>query len=271
MTPSLTRRPLLRLALALAALTLSAVAGSAAAADWSKVRIGVEGAYPPFSEVGPDGKLKGFDIDIANALCVQMKAECTLVQQDFDGLIPSLQARKFDAIIASMSATPERRRAVDFSDKYYASPVRFLAKAGTALVITPAGLAGKKIGVQRGTINDRFATDTFKQSDIVRYNTQDQIYLDLASGRLDGTVVDAVAGDNGFLKKPQGKGFAFTGPVYNDPKYFGNGVSVAVRKTDRDLTEKLNAAIKAIRADGSYKKLQDKYFDFDIYGDPPAK
>lgn len=266
-TPS-GRRLLLGLAAGLSALLLTTLA---IAADWSKIRIGVEGAYPPLSEVGPDGKLKGFDIDIAHALCAQMKADCTLVQQDFDGLIPSLQARKFDAVIASMSATPERKRAVDFSDKYYNSPNRFVAKAGTALVVTPAGLAGKKIGVQRATINDRFATDTFKQSEIVRYNTQDQIYLDLAAGRLDGTIADAVAIDNGFLKKPQGKGFAFAGPVFNDPKYFGTGVSVAVRKTDHDLTEKFNAAIKAIRADGTYKTLQDKYFDFDIYGDPPAK
>lgn len=264
MTPPPTRRPLLRIAIAVGALSFSVFAQ---AADAAKIRIGVEGAYPPFSEVGPDGKLKGFDIDIAYALCAQMKAECTLVQQDFDGLIPAMQARKIDAIIASMSATEERKRAVDFSEKYYNSPNRFVAKAGSTLAVTPDGLAGKKVGVQRGTINERYAKDTFKKSEIVSYATQDQVFLDLAAGRLDGTIVDAVPASEGFLKKPQGKGFAFVGPALNDPKYFGTGVAVAVRKGNKELAERLNVAIKAIRADGSYKKLQDKYFDFDIYGD----
>ena len=194
MTHCPTRRPLLRIAIAVGALSFAAFAQ---AADAAKIRIGVEGAYPPFSEVGPDGKLKGFDIDIANALCAQMKAECTLVQQDFDGLIPAMQARKIDAIIASMSATEERKRAVDFSEKYYNSPNRFVAKAGSTLAVTPAGLAGKKVGVQRGTINERYAKDTFKQSEIVSYATQDQVFLDLAAGRLDGTIVDAVPASEG--------------------------------------------------------------------------
>lgn len=257
-----------RVAIGLAAFALTAVAH---AADWTKIRVGVEGAYPPFSEVGPDGKLKGFDIDIANALCAQMKAECTLVQQDFDGMIPALQAKKFDAIIASMSATDERKKSVDFSDKYYKTPNRFVAKAGSTLAITPGGLKGKKIGVQRSTVNDRFATDTFKESEIVRYTKQDDIYLDLAAGRIDGTIVDSVAANDGFLKKPEGKAYAFTGPAFTDPKYFGAGVGIAIRKTDTDLTAKFNDAIKAIRANGTYTKIQDKYFDFDIYGDAPTK
>ncbi len=112
-------------------IALAAAAGTAAAQapDWKKVRIGVEGAYPPFSEVGPDGKLKGFDIDIALALCAQIKAECTLVQQEWDGMIPALQSRKFDAIIASMAITEERRKVVNFTDKYMNTPARLVAKA----------------------------------------------------------------------------------------------------------------------------------------------
>jgi arginine/ornithine transport system substrate-binding protein len=239
---------------------------AAQAADPLKLRVGVEGAYPPFSSVNPEGKIVGFDIDIANALCEQMKAQCTLVQQDFDGMIPALQAHKFDMIIASMSATPERRNVVDFSDKYYNTPNRLIAKAGSAIDGSPASLKGKRIGVQRSTINDRFATAKFTGATIVRYTKQDEVFLDLAAGRIDATLVDAVAGDVGFLKTPAGKGYAFTGPVYDDPTYFGTGVAVALRKGETPLRDQLNAAIKAIRANGVYQKLQAKYFDFDVYG-----
>ena len=265
MKMSAARRLLLALALTTAA------CAPAFAADWSKLRIGVEGAYPPFSEVGPDGKLKGFDIDIANALCTQMKAQCTLVQQDFDGMIPALQARKFDAIIASMSITPERQQAVNFSDKYYSTPARLVAKSGSKLQTTPEGLKGRKIGVQRSTIHDRYATDMFKGAEIVRYTKQDEVFLDLAAGRIDATLVDSVAADVGFLKTPAGKGFGFVGPTYTDVKYFGIGAGVAIRKSDTDLQAKFNEALKAIRANGTYKKIEAKYFDFDVYGDALAK
>ncbi len=231
-----------------------------------KIKIGVEGAYPPFSQIGTDGKLKGFDIDIANALCEQMKAQCTLVQQEFDGMIPSLQAKKIDAVIASMSITDDRRKVVEFSDKYYHTPARFVAKKGAVLNATAAGMKGKRIGVQRTTIHDRFATDTFKESEIVRYAKQDDVFLDLASGRLDAVLVDQVAASQGFLPLPAGKDFAFFGPVYIDPKYFGYGAGVGLRKTDTALRDEFNAAIKAIRANGTYKKINDKYFSFDIYG-----
>lgn len=262
----MTRRPFLAFALPLAMALAVALPVQAQAPDWKKVRIGVEGAYPPFSEVGPDGKLKGFDIDFALAACAEMKAECTLVQQEWDGMIPALNARKFDAIIASMAATDERRRAVAFSDKYYNTPARFVAKAGAGLQATPEGLKGKKIGVQRATIHDRYVSDLYKGSEIVRYARADEVYLDLAAGRLDLAMGDSVAIDGGLLKKPQGKGFAFFGPEFHDVKYFGSGSSVAVRKADEALAQKFNAAIKALRANGQYKKLQDKYFDFDIYG-----
>lgn len=252
---------------ALAVLLALSAAAQAQAPDWKKIRIGVEGAYPPFSELTPSGELKGFDIDIARALCERMKAECTLVQQDFDGMIPGLMARKFDAVVASMSITEERKRQVAFSDRYYNTPARFVVKNGSPLAITVEGLKGRKIGVQRSTIHDRYASDTFKGAQIVRYTKQDEIYLDLAAGRIDAALQDVVAADVGFLKTPQGKGFGFAGPTYSDPKYFGDGSGIALRKADTALQAKLNAAIKALRADGGYKKLQDKYFDFDVYGE----
>jgi arginine/ornithine transport system substrate-binding protein len=254
---------------------LALVLSSAVSAQPSTLKIGVEGAYPPFSEIGTDGKLKGFDIDIANAICERMKVTCTMVQAEFDALIPALRAKKIDAIVASMSITPERKKSVDFSDKYYQTPARVIAKVTTQdsakLDVSPEGLKGKKIGVQRTTIHDRFATATFKGATIVRYAKQDEVFLELASNRIDATLMDSVAADVGFLKTPAGKGYAFVGPVYTDPAFFGDGAGIAVRKGDDVLRKKINDAIAAMRADGSYDKLQKKYFDFDVYGATPKK
>lgn len=257
-------RPLIRSAVAVAALCLSILPGLSQAA--TTLKIGVEGAYPPFSSLGTDGQLKGFDIDMANAVCKQLKVKCVLVKSEFDAMIPALNAKKFDAIVASMSITPERLKSVDFSNKYYHTPARFVTRADSKLEVTGAGLKGKKVGVQRGTIHDRFATATFKESEIVRYNKQDEVFLDLVSGRVDGTVVDSAAADVGFLKTPPGKDFAFRGPNFIDPAFFGPGIGIAIRKGDNALRERINAALATIRADGSYKTMNDRYFDFDIYG-----
>ena len=246
--------------------SLLATAFAVSAQEVKKIKVGVEGAYPPFSQIGTDGKLKGFDIDIANALCEQMKAQCTMVQQEFDGMIPSLQAKKIDAVIASMSITEERQKVVDFTDKYYRTPARFVARKASGLTVTAAGLKGKRVGVQRTTTHDRFATDTFKESEIVRYAKQDDVFLDLAAGRLDGALVDWIAASEGFLKSSAGKDYGFLGPVFIDFKYFGVGAGIAVRKGDTALRNDFNAAIKGIRANGTFKKIQDKYFEFDVYG-----
>ena len=272
-------------------LLVTAIAGlfamtalNASAADM-KIRIGVEGAYPPFSYVDTDGSLKGFDIDIANALCETLNAECTLVQQDWDGIIPALLARKYDAIIASMSITEERKKAVDFTNKYYNTPARFIAPKGTeikfltegdeSMTITDASavsfnteaLAGKSIGVQRATTHDNFLTEVFGDSvDIKRYATQDEVYLDLASGRIDMAVQDSVAALDGFLNTEDGKDFTFVGPALADPKYHGEGAGIAVRKGEDELREALNNAIRTIRENGTYQEINNKYFDFDVYG-----
>ncbi len=245
-----------------------ALAGShAEAKDWKKIRIGVEGAYPPFSEVGPDGQLKGFDIDIANALCAEIKAECTLVPQDWDGIIPALLARKYDAIIASMSITEDRKKKVAFTKKYYNTPAKFVRKKGSGIEISKAGLSGKTVGVQRATIHDNFITGEFGDTvNIKRYATQDEAYLDAVAGRVDLLLADFMAIEEGFLKTDSGKDFEFVGPGYSDPKYFGEGAGIAIRKQDKDLVEKMNAAIDAIRANGTYEKINGKYFAFDVYG-----
>jgi len=241
---------------------------TAAAKDWSKVRIGVEGAYPPFSYVTPAGELAGFDIDIAKALGEAMGAEVTLVAQDWDGIIPALLAKKYDAIIASMSITEERKKKVAFSNKYYQTPAKFITKKGSMDEFSREAVKGKKVGVQRATIHDRYLTDNYGNDvEIKRYGTQDEAYLDLTAGRVDMLLADSVALSDGFLKKPEGADYQFIGPDLADPKWFGDGAGIAIRKGDTDLVEKFNMAIDKIRSDGTYKAIQDKYFDFNVYGE----
>ena len=237
--------------------------GSVQAAD---LRIGVEGAYPPFSWKESDGTLKGFDIEIAEAICTELKRKCVLIEQDWDGMIPALLARKFDTIIASMSITEERKKRVDFSDKYYNTPAKFVAKKGSGLVISKAGLKGKRIGLQRGTTHQCFMEKMYPDTELVLYGGQDEVFQDLAIGRIDAQFSDSIAADDGFLKTDAGKDFEFIGGDQHDEACHGPGAGMAVRKSDTALRDELNAAIKAIRANGVYQKINAKYFEFDIFG-----
>jgi lysine-arginine-ornithine-binding protein len=247
------------------------IAGTTTAFAGSKIkmiRIGTEGAYPPYNYVDKNGKVQGFDIDIAKALCKSAGVKYKFVVQDWDGLIPGLVAKKFDCIIASMSITDERKKKVSFTHKYYSTPAKFVAKKGSHFKITKAGLKGKIIGVQRGTVAANFANDEFgKVATVKSYTTQDEANLDLVSGRVDLVVADSVVLNGGFLSKPMGKDFEFVGPGFNDPKWFGEGIGIAVRKGDTALVNLFNTAIDKIRADGTYRKINAKYFDFDVYGD----
>lgn len=249
------------------AVLLSAAGSSLYAKEWKEVRIGTEGAYPPFNFTTPQGELAGFDVDIAKALCNAMGVKCVLVQQDWDGIIPGLLAKKYDAVIASMSITEERKKSVAFAGKYYQTPAKFIVKKGVLKEFSKAGIKGKIVGVQRATIHDSYLTDNYGSDvEIKRYGTQDEAYLDLTAGRVDLLLADSVALDEGFLKKPEGKDYQFIGPDLTDAKWFGEGAGIAIRKGDKDLVELFNKAIKDIRADGTYKKIQDKYFTFDVFG-----
>ena len=171
-----------------------------------------------------------------------------------------------------MSITEERKKKVAFSDKYYNTPGKFVCKKGTMKDFTRAEVAqatkGKSIAVQRATIHDRFVTEQGGPGvKVKRYGTQDDAYLDLVAGRVDMLLADSVAIDDGFLKKPEGQGFQFIGPDLSEVKYFGEGAGIAIRKQDTDLVEMFNKAIQKIRQDGTYKKIQDKYFEFNVYGE----
>ncbi|MDZ4397367.1 transporter substrate-binding domain-containing protein [Hydrogenophaga sp.] len=226
-----------------------------APAELPELKVAIDPTYEPFTFKTADGKPTGFDVDIAEALCNEIKRKCVYVEQVWDSMIPGLQAKKYDAIISSMSITEERQQVVDFTDKYY-----FHHDA--------ASLKGKKLGVLKGSTQEKYAMGELKAEgvSVVPYEAQDQVYLDIKSGRLDGTVADQVEVNGGFLSKPEGAGYGFVGPVLADAKYFGTGVGVALRKDETALKDELNAAIKTIRTNGVYETVSKKYFDFDVYG-----
>jgi len=240
--------------------------GAAQAQD-KVLKLGTEGAYPPFNNLTSDGKLEGFDIDIGNALCEQMKVKCEWVTQDWDGIIPALQAGKFDAIIASMSITPERAEKVDFSNKYYNTPSAIAVPKDSELKgVTKEDLAGKTIGAATSTTHFNYASKTYTDSTVKGYPSSPEEQLDLANGRIDAIEDDIVVLSQ-WLDTPDGACCKILGQPSPQPvEIFGPGAGIAVRKGDKELADKLSAAIKEIRANGKYKEINDKYFKFDVYG-----
>lgn len=249
--------------------TVAALTVAAPAFAEDTLRIGVEGAYPPFSYKKADGTLAGFDIEIADALCAAMDRECTLVEQEWDGMIPALKARKFDAIVASMSITEERKRQIDFSEKYYQTPARLVAAKDAGFEGTPEGLAGKRIGVQRGATHQCYAEKMFPDAEIVLYGTQEEVFRDLVLGRIDAQLSDSLIAQESFLSTDDGADYAFLGGDRTDVACYGEGVGIAVRKREEDLRDAVSAAIIAIRENGAYAEINSKYFPFDIYGGRP--
>ena len=250
---------------AAAAVVLTAIF-SAEAKDWSKVLIGTEGAYPPFNNLTADGQLVGFDIDIANALCAEMKVECEFVTSDWDGIIPGLQAGKFDAIIASMSITEERLEKVDFTKKYYNTPPAIAVPKDSPLTgVSDADLAGIALGAQSSTTHSNYAEEKLSSADLRVYPTPDEYKLDVASGRIDAVIDDVVVLSD-WLATEDGACCKLLGTLVPDPIINGEGAGIAIRKGEDELKAMFDAAIAAIRANGTYKEINDKYFDFDVYG-----
>ena len=251
-----------KIALAAAA-ALSLVASASMAAD--KLVIGTDSTYPPFESVDASGKFIGFDIDIGNALCAEMKVECSFVSNDFDGIIPALQAKKFDMILSSLSITPERQKLVDFTDRVYNTPPA-VAVAKDSTIKTLADLKGKAVGAQGSTTHANYVAKHMADSELKLYPTSDEFKLDMENGRIDAVVDDVVVLTE-WVKGKDGDCCKILQTLPIDKAINGDGTGIAVRKGDDALREKLNKAIAAIRADGTYKKIQDKYFDFDVYGE----
>ncbi|NLP60487.1 ABC transporter substrate-binding protein [Paraburkholderia sacchari] len=242
------------------------VAHAQSAQGAQTLRFGVEASYPPFESKTASGELQGFDIDIGNAVCQRLQMKCVWVENSFDGLIAALEARKFDAINSAMNITEKRRQQIDFTPAIYVMPIQMVAKRGSGLQPTPASLKGKHIGVLQGSTQEDYVRKHWAPEgvSIVTYENQDQIFADLAAGRLDGAVQEVQTATDGFLSKPQGKDFDFAGAPLKDPATLGEGTGFGMRKTDAALKAKVVAALDALRKDGTLAKLSMKYFGRDI-------
>ena len=255
------------------------------AGDWSKIKIGTEGAYPPWNGTNAAGELEGAEIDLAADLCARMNAECELVAQDWDGIIPALQNGKYDAIIAGMSITAERMEVINFSQGYANEPASFsvlksspLAALGSsgkvnmdALNDTSSALLealketlnGNVVGVQGSTTHENFVKQVLGDSVTMKsYDTQQNMELDLAAGRIDAALSDQGSME-AFMETDGGQNIAFIGPGLGGGS-FGGGVGVGLRKADTDLLEMINKAIDEARADGTLAEHFSKWFGKDI-------
>jgi octopine/nopaline transport system substrate-binding protein len=267
-------------------LIAAALAAGAASAQEKTVKIATEGAYAPWNFTGAGGKLEGFDIDLANELCSRMKVKCEIVAQDWDGIIPALLAKKYDAVMAGMSITDERKQVIDFAGPYADSPNGYLvaktsplakmpgtgqiynlvtqqAEAEKAIEATKPLLKGKTLGVQVSTTHPVFA-DTYLKgtAEIREYKTTEAHDLDLLAGRIDAVLADATA-IIGTLDKPEFKDYTLVGPAITGGIQ-GNGVGIGLRKEDAELKMKLNEAIQSATRDGTIRKLSMKWFKIDV-------
>lgn len=248
------------------AAALATTAFTGAMAEEVKVGVAAE-PYPPFTSPDSSGKWVGWEIEFMDAICAEAKLDCVVTPVAWDGIIPALTSGKIDMIIGSMSITEERLKTIDFSDKYYNTPTGIIGAKGDEFDATPEGLSGKIVGVQVSTVHAVYAEKYFGESaaEIKQYQTQDEANQDLAAGRLDAVQADAIALD-AFLKSDAGACCELKGNVKDDPAILGAGVGVGLRKGDTELKDKVNAAIKAIRDNGTYETFSKNYFDFDIYG-----
>lgn len=238
---------------------LAIMAGSVQAKTWHVVRIAFDVPYKPFEYQNPDGSWGGFEVDLARAVCHQIHAKCVFIKQNWDGIIPGLLARKYDAIMSSMSITPQRAKKVLFSKPYYNTPSAWFApKSDNIDPTNKAAMKGKIVGVQRGTTQDGYVTKHLGDTvQIKRYTTADDMVLDLENGRLDMVLVDYPVGQQTIMKDNK---FHIVGK----PVKLGSGVGVAFRKSDKDLAAEFNKALATLKSNGTYDKIMHKYFSYNI-------
>ncbi|WNK21079.1 transporter substrate-binding domain-containing protein [Halomonas piscis] len=244
-------------------LSLAVAATSAQARNDDQIRIGVDVPYEPMEYRTPSGELTGFDIDLGNALCAEMNKDCEWIVQGWDGIIPGLMARKYDAIMSSMTINDKRRERVLFSEPYFTPPSAWFAPADSQLEsASEASLDGLAIGVQRGTLQDNYATDMYGSvADINRYSTADDMVLDMDAERLDIVFLDYPVGQSTLLESDSGD-YRVVGDMITEPKqYFGDGFGIAFRQRDRDLADEFNQALETLRDNGTYDEIRARYFD----------
>jgi len=244
------------------AVSLGLAASSAMAAAPLKIGVAAE-PYPPFSIKSSNGQWGGFEVELVNRLCQEMKTQCQITEVAWDGIIPSLQGKKIDVIFNSMSITPERQKVIAFSRPYYYTDAMFVGPKGSKLDLSPAGLRGKTIGVQSSTVNATFVMKRYGQSASIKYyNTQDELNADMAAGRVDVMLLDGLAAGD-FLASKQGAQLEPKGLAPRDP-LFGPGIGAGLRKQDVALKQQFDAAIDRLLKNGSYDAIQKKYFKISV-------
>lgn len=259
---------LMALCLVVFGITQFNAASSVVADDKEIIIIASEGAYAPFNYFDENGELAGFEIDLAKALCAQIGIKCKIVSQDWDGMIPGLLAKKYDAIMASMSITEVRQKKVLFSNPYYITGGRFVVHKDKAVTLLLGGLENVTIGVQRSTTHAQYLQDFHTGLRLKLYDTQNAANRDLVNGRIDAVLADSIVLQKNLLETDYGRDFVFLGPEILEPKsLFGAGVGVAFRQQDTELAERFNKAIDTLVKNGVYQQINDKYFPFTIYVD----
>ncbi len=226
------------------------------ATEGNVLRIGTEGAYAPFNYTNADGTLGGFDIEIANAICADMQVTCEIVAQDWDGIIPGLKAGKYDAIVAAMSVTPERAQQVAFTDPYFSNALVFLAKKDSTF--DPAKVTdinAHSIAAQRSTISSQWLENTYPKADMKLYDTLSNAFLDLGAGRVDAMISDKLPAIE-WLSSTSGSNYVLKGAEID----INDNFAIAVRPNDEALQAKINTSLSNIKANGTYDKINQKYF-----------
>lgn len=246
--------------LAFAFFCLTPLGAQAEEKEWSIVRIGTEGAYPPFNVLNPDGSLTGFDIAIAHALCAQMKVKCVLSVQEWEGMIPALLSGKFDAVIASMEPTEERRKKIDFTDPYYISPIAVVVPKDSPLMkLDLKALEGLRIGVQASTSHAEFVRTRLKKAKLKLYPTAEEYKLDIENGRLDA-VIDSRIVIAYWLSHQENPCCRILGLLSEGEETVD--VSIALRKEDIKLKQMFNEALSELKKDGRYERLRKEHLSF---------
>ncbi|HCI75693.1 MULTISPECIES: ABC transporter substrate-binding protein [unclassified Psychrobacter] len=225
------------------------------AATGDVLRIGTEGAYAPFNYTNADGTLGGFDVDIANAICADMKVTCEITAQDWDGIIPGLKAGKYDAIVAAMSVTPEREQQVSFTEPYFSNTLVFLAKKDSSFDPSNSDdINAHSIAAQRSTISSQWLEKVYPNADMKLYDTLSNAFLDLGSNRVDAMVSDKLPALE-WLGSTSGSQYALKGQEID----INDNFAIAVRPGDA-LQAKINKSLVNIKANGTYDKINQKYF-----------
>lgn len=229
--------------------------------------VATEGAYPPYNYVDSEGNIKGFEIDLAKAMCDEIGANCKFVTQDWDGIIPGLLAKKYHAVIGSLYITDSRKEKIYFSDKYYQTPARFVVPKSSDVEVTKEGLANMTVGTQRGTSFERMMRDQFPNVELRVYASFDEVYQDLRSGRVDAVIDDVVSANEHLFDGNDDSPFEFRGPEFTNPEWFGYGAGVGVRKENAYIADAFSEAIATLRENGTYQEISNEWFGFDVYGE----